>query len=1114
MSSHSNQNSMGSINPSSPPHDYSRSNGIKSQAPVQLPPLRQQHQQQQAFQSHQYPSSGIYTSQQQQQQQQQRRESHQRPMLSHDDVGSPSNKPMTHGSLPTFSSSFDSPQQARYLLHSLPSGGVGDTRHAYQTPMSGAAPIQSHQGNSSPRLPISNGVSEANGRNFLHSFRAREKEASAHYNHSSARSKSEDGEGEGSTSMIERGQTTTNGLGMQCSNCGTTRTPLWRRAHDGSNLCNACGLYSKTHHGQRAPSTSSQRSPAIPKSLSQPTLSNQNDHTLTEEALAAKEADAIRLQRGSCPGDGYCNGTGGQAACNGCPALNNNLSHGGRRKKTKDDTVKDEGLASPGVQSEEVEMADEADSLEGVEEDQLLSPTMLTETSNNPHISPDQTSRSKEKEAIRGGEPEVGGVGALKCTNCGTTTTPLWRRDEDGNNICNACGLYQKLHGTQRPIGMRKTVIKRRKRVPAGMTPAKAAAAAAAAAGTAAYSAGQKANTNVTPSSMATKYQNHPPMMESTSSAPGGYVENSMSLAHREAAIALMEVGGRGASSQPGRPNFSPGSGPPLSTTSHPNKPVKRTRSFDTIGGEDNMRVKEPGKVPSETDSQLQLPMEVEDAETENMTYEEVDEAEGQGEEDDNFEIGSTSLPLMLSSQSNGGGKAAHHHHHHHHRAVVPHAHHHHHPHPHVIHHHAHHHHPSSSTSQQSNGTVAAVISTQDPSTARAIGSSPKQTAPSLGTMSLSSQQEAQTFWLQELERNRLDLLNERSRIDALLHQTETLVHAARMGEEAGWRWTATKRARISEVKEGQEDGLGDHPITLIENGGNEAVEKGSKSSVASSPLINGRSGPVTSTIAPAPAQHSMEENSSSGVSRSSFATDTSSSQPISRTHSISSEGPAQRRKGKNSFEKRMSQLPVLAALPLDRSKTLTPPTTPSFQKLRPLLKASLRTSSTASVPNTFGTSRSKQFVWGAFPPTIGNSKEGKGTDVETVSSGASSKSLGNTTTASTDSSVNIPPSPHSMSFDGRGGGRARVVVGADVGGAGVVVGGGERELQSALDDPMDDGYDEEEAREEYQRTYGGRTMQTKGDWNGLAKPIRDRGDVRNSSAGESALQSKDRLKK
>ncbi|KZP01410.1 glucocorticoid receptor-like (DNA-binding domain), partial [Calocera viscosa TUFC12733] len=56
------------------------------------------------------------------------------------------------------------------------------------------------------------------------------------------------------------------------------------------------------------------------------------------------------------------------------------------------------------------------------------------------------------------------GVGPLSCANCHTTTTPLWRRDDAGNNICNACGLYQKLHGSRRPVTMKKAVIKRRKR--------------------------------------------------------------------------------------------------------------------------------------------------------------------------------------------------------------------------------------------------------------------------------------------------------------------------------------------------------------------------------------------------------------------------------------------------------------------------------------------------------------------------------------------------------------------------------------------------------------------------------------------------------------------------
>ncbi|CAA7262300.1 unnamed protein product [Cyclocybe aegerita] len=130
------------------------------------------------------------------------------------------------------------------------------------------------------------------------------------------------------------GNSAPGGVKAECSNCGATHTPLWRRGLNDELNCNACGLYCKLHKRPR------------PKSM-------RNSH--------------------------------GEGRAQAAP-----------RQETVD------VMARPSV--------------------------------------------------------------AAQCYNCHTTATPLWRKDDEGKTVCNACGLYYKLHGSARPISMKSDVIRKRSR--------------------------------------------------------------------------------------------------------------------------------------------------------------------------------------------------------------------------------------------------------------------------------------------------------------------------------------------------------------------------------------------------------------------------------------------------------------------------------------------------------------------------------------------------------------------------------------------------------------------------------------------------------------------------
>ncbi|KAJ7287173.1 hypothetical protein C8J57DRAFT_578563 [Mycena rebaudengoi] len=57
-------------------------------------------------------------------------------------------------------------------------------------------------------------------------------------------------------------------------------------------------------------------------------------------------------------------------------------------------------------------------------------------------------------------KPAVNGTtdSHMQCYNCHTTVTPLWRKDGEGETVCNACGLHYKMHGFARPISMKTSL--------------------------------------------------------------------------------------------------------------------------------------------------------------------------------------------------------------------------------------------------------------------------------------------------------------------------------------------------------------------------------------------------------------------------------------------------------------------------------------------------------------------------------------------------------------------------------------------------------------------------------------------------------------------------------
>ncbi|CAO3566381.1 unnamed protein product [Mortierella alpina] len=192
-----------------------------------------------------------------------------------------------------------------------------------------------------------------------------------------------------------------------CFNCKVTQTPLWRRTPDRQHsLCNACGLYYK-QYGAHRPLHVRHRLPAV---LADARLN----------ALPYGRPPSAQPYRSHSPGP----------------------------------TSPSEGPLS--FSSTSIESSSSSSSDSDSDSGRVVASL--------PDLAKMYTEALIRSPVQKTTPPLMTAKQGIECANCSQTQTPLWRKNDAGEPICNACGLYAKLHHRDRPVTMRKSKITRRRR--------------------------------------------------------------------------------------------------------------------------------------------------------------------------------------------------------------------------------------------------------------------------------------------------------------------------------------------------------------------------------------------------------------------------------------------------------------------------------------------------------------------------------------------------------------------------------------------------------------------------------------------------------------------------
>ncbi|KAF9578289.1 putative electron transfer flavoprotein subunit [Lunasporangiospora selenospora] len=273
----------------------------------------------------------------------------------------------------------------------------------------------------------------------------------------------------------------------ECHNCGVTKTPLWRRTHDRQHsLCNACGLYYKQYKTNRPlvvrpikDSSSTNSSGTISSFTNTSTNTDSTSHgnsskkDLAEtdpvnqqqqakrprlsdgDSVAVKDEPCTLLSEGMIQSPKQDQAGAANAPPGQLKLLLPHPPHKAAVAQPKHQPLSKQNKEQLSLPRSQALHEHGIDEIECDEDDDVVMEDVVKDEQGDEEEDPEQDSAPASA---------LSTTPTIECANCGQTQTPLWRKDAKGQSICNACGLYARLHQRDRPVAMRKTKIARRKR--------------------------------------------------------------------------------------------------------------------------------------------------------------------------------------------------------------------------------------------------------------------------------------------------------------------------------------------------------------------------------------------------------------------------------------------------------------------------------------------------------------------------------------------------------------------------------------------------------------------------------------------------------------------------